>query len=254
MEKFEIEMIDWLINDIEGGVADLSNDSGGWTYKGLSSRYYPEIKEMYESGSLTDAHIRRVYYTDYIRTIPGYDRLRVRAPWLVKLLFPAKVHGSGDEHITVVIQQFLRRDANVMVIADGIFGRNTSDAVLALSDKQILDLRNTILDARVSLTERRIQSVGAYSNGIRNRVNKEFEFAFSAPVTSSIQGSTSSDAVIAYAKLSSVSSSPVTTRGVQVVESHGWEQLPLGMDIIIEVRGNNHASNTIVTPAEVRQA
>lgn len=253
MDKFEFDMIDWLIRDVEGDVADLANDSGGWTYKGLSSRFYPEIKDMYDKGTLTDAHVYRIYYTDYILTIPNYAALKSRAPWLVKLLFPAKVHGSGDEHITVVIQQFLRRNTLNQVAVDGIFGSNTSKAILELNAQTLTSLRNAILEARADLAALRIKSVGAYSDGIRNRVNKEFEFAFSSPVSSGDQDSTTSDAVIAYAKLSSVSSSPVTARGVQVVESHGWEQLPLGMDIIIEVRGNNHASNFVATPAEVHQ-
>jgi lysozyme family protein len=253
MDNFDIGMIEWLIRDIEGDVADLSQDRGGWTYKGLSSRYFPEIKTMYENGTLTDSHVYRVYYTEYIANIPLYKELKDQVPWLVKLIFPAKVHGSGDEDLAIATQSFLRTSTLFPVKVDGIFGRKTAQAVLSLNKQELQRLELHILDSRDTLVAKRIASVGAYPDGIRNRVLKEFSFAFNGAVDFIGREPTSSDAVAAYAKLSSVSAGAGKPASVQVVDAHGWEQLPLGMDITIEIRGTQHASNPIVSSSGVRQ-
>jgi lysozyme family protein len=251
MNKFDTEMIDWLLQDIEGDVADLSNDRGGWTYKGLSSRYFPEIRDMYNAGTLTDAYIYRIYYTEYIKPVPMRKELQKRVPWLYTLLFSGRVHGSGDEDFTREVQSFLRTSTHYPVIVDGIFGGETARAVLSLNDVELNRLSLHLRSRQDTLADLRIASVGAYPDGIRNRVKKEFDRAFNTSVPQSDQVSQSSDAVKAYAKLSSVSSSQ-NARSVQVVDAHGWEQLPLGMDITIEIRGVDHASSTTISPAEVR--
>lgn len=252
MNKFDTEMINWLLKDIEGDVADLSMDRGGWTYKGLSSRYFPEVREMYDAGTLTDSYIYRVYYTEYIKTIPMRKELQRRVPWLYTLLFSGKVHGSGDEHLTREVQSFLRMSTMYPVTVDGIFGGKTAHAVLSLNDVELNRLSLHIRSSQDTLADLRISSVGAYPVGIRNRVAKEFAHAFNGGVIKSDTVSQPSDAVKAYAKLSSVSSSHGTSGSVQVVDAHGWEQLPLGMDITIEIRGVDHASSTITSSAEVR--
>lgn len=251
MNKFDTEMITWLLKDIEGDVADLSKDRGGWTYKGLSSRYFPEVREMYDAGTLTDAYIYRVYYTAYIKTIPMRKELQKRVPWLYTLLFSGRVHGSGDEQLTREVQSFLRTSSSYPVVVDGIFGGNTARAVLSLNEVELDRLSLHIRSSQDTLADLRVASVGAYPEGIRNRVEKEFTRAFGTRVPQSDKVSQPSDAVKAYAKLSSVSSSQ-NARSVQVVDAHGWEQLPLGMDITIEIRGVDHASSIITSPAEVR--
>ncbi len=248
MNDFDKDLIRWLINDIEGQVSNLAGDRGGWTYQGLSSRYYPEIKELYEAGKLTQAHVDRVYYVDYLLSIPYYKDLSTKYPWFIKLLFPAKVHGAGDEQLMFVVQDSLRKQS-FTVSSDGILGPKTARAILSLSKAQEQVLIDDIRSNFDNLVLARQRSVGAHPDGIRNRLIKEHAHAFGTLTgTTPMSILPTADTVIASAKLSSVSPE-VNRSGLQVVESHGWEQLPLGMDIVIEIRGVDHASNTFVPPA-----
>jgi lysozyme family protein len=246
MNEFDRSLIKWLIEDIEGGVADLSKDRGGWTYKGLSSRYFPEVRTMYENGTITDEYVYQVYYREYMLSIAYYKDLAKKLPWFVKLAFPAKVHGSGFRQLTKVTQRGLNT-LGMKLVTDGLFGPKTARALLSLDKRQEQSLIDFIRSNFDDLVLARQKSVGAYQAGIRNRVIKEYDFAFDRNV--SMPDSIGPSEVIASAKLPSVSPG-VNRPVVQVADSQGWEQLPVGMDTVIEIRGVDYASNTASPSAD----
>lgn len=243
MNDFEKGLLD-LIFSLEGGASDLKGDSGGWTYKGVSSRYYPEIKTMYESRDPNiDDYVESIYLTGYIRSIFGYEELVPTYPWLVKLLVPAKVHGSGDEDLVELVQRRLV-DFGYAIIVDGQLGPKTLDALLSLSGEQKLALKSSIQSSQAILAESRVQAVGGYRNGVLNRVRDEFLNAFDDEDPSTYLGNDSVQTAALSIKVDP--GSPV------VVSSDGWEDLPLGLDLTIEIRNSAYASNSISTKGSIR--
>jgi lysozyme family protein len=244
MNKYERQQINFVLS-LEGGVADLVGDSGGWTYKGLSSKYYPHIKEMYDRNDPNlDDYVDSVYLNDYLRAIYGYDQLVEHAEWLVSLLFPAKVHGSGDEDFISVVQDYLSLTGFITKI-DGFLGPDTLEGILALSTEDLGGLQEYVLSKRDWLIESRVRSVGGYHRGIANRVLRTLENALgNANVYANLSGvdpGPTSD--ISKAKLSMI----VGSDGKVHLDASGWEDLPLSLDLTVEIRSKDHASHSIST-------
>lgn len=54
-------VVNWLIDEIEGGYSDRASDRGGETKYGISKRQYPEL----DIANLTKADAIAIYYRDY---------------------------------------------------------------------------------------------------------------------------------------------------------------------------------------------
>jgi lysozyme family protein len=239
MTVFEQELIDFLLT-LEGEQSNLAGDSGGWTYRGLSERFYPQVKQRFAANDPElDSYVEQVYLTDYLRSIYGYDVLVKEFPWLIKLLFPAKVHGAGDEHIIEVVQRQLCALVGEITI-DGVLGPKTLRMLLSLSNEQRLTLRHALIESMDELIRRRVSSVGGYENGIANRVRSNFMNAFddSRAIDSPVGGR---DDNVKTAKLSVI----INPTSAEIVSSDGWEDLPLGLDLTIEIRNASYASDII---------
>jgi lysozyme family protein len=240
MNDFERDTITDLVEHLEGYKANLAKDRGGWTYMGLSTRYYPEIKSLYDTGNLTRDFVYKVYLRDYLSTIPMYSQLSKTVPWLVKLIFFGKVHGTGDEQYTAKIQQFLNSIGSQSVKVDGIMGRKTASAVLELSQGEQDDLARYLIAHKSQLAASRVKSVGAYANGIRNRIETEFSLAFSDVRKGRVSpsGNQITKSVGLLASVTTLRDRP------QVVGD--WSLYKLGTSgINIQVKGKSNASNTI---------
>jgi lysozyme family protein len=247
MTVFEQELIDFLLT-LEGNQSNLAGDTGGWTYRGLSERFYPQVKQRFAANDPDlDSYVEQIYLTDYLQSIYGYDVLVNEFPWLVKLLFPAKVHGAGDEHIIEVVQRQLSALVGNVTI-DGVLGPKTLRMLLSLSNEQRLTLRHALIESMDELIQRRVSSVGGYENGIANRVRSNFMNAFGN--SKSINGPMSErDDNVKTAKLSVI----VNPTSAEIVSSDGWEDLPLGLDLTIEIRNADYASNIISTSGSLQE-
>lgn len=189
--EFYGQMVTNLIVHLEGGFADIEGDSGGLTYLGLSSRYYPDFvaaaKDGGDEGSLY-ADAVRIYIRDYIKRIYGHEWMAEHFPELLWLLFSGKVHGSGDEDYVELIQRQLNEiripRGDLPLRPDGIMGPATFRAVKGLSAVERTGLLSLLTSpgARSVLSWLRIESVrkgGAVGveRGIANRVQKELDLA-----------------------------------------------------------------------------
>lgn len=249
MDNFDVQLIKWITSDaMEGKISTLAKDRGGLTYMGLSSRIYPWVESYVNSeGRVPYDKVQEVYYTDYLTKIYGYEYLKSDYTWLVPLLFAGKVHGVGDEHYVEVIQQSLN-DLGYFIKVDGFMGHETLSALKLLSTDDRDSLRRSVWSSREILADKRALAVGAYPDSIKARVGREFAHAsvVSKALTNSESVVVAVDnmSVVAHAKLSSVLATDNSV-GLEIVSSDGWEQLPLGLDVTIEIRGVHHASNTI---------
>jgi len=158
---------------IEGG---FTLDGGNPTYRGISSRIYPELKAEIESQTLSDDVVSDIYRNDYLYRILGYEWLESEHPELLWLLFVGKVHGSGDEDYIRIMQTELNKLNNSLSI-DGILGPKTLQALKSVRRSDRNKIFSSILESSADLVSFRQDSVGYARKGIANRVLKELEFA-----------------------------------------------------------------------------
>lgn len=158
---------------IEGGFADTMGDRGGKTMYGISSTTYPGLSKEIANKTLPLQTARTIYERDYYYAIPGIEWLEINMPELAWLLFIGKVHGSGDEHLTELIQRTLNVIFSKDVAIDGVFGNATLSVIKTLSHMDRVQLQTIIYGSVETLATRRSKSVGIKHDSIKSRVNHE---------------------------------------------------------------------------------
>lgn len=168
--------IDYIL-EMEGGFVDKPADKGGPTLMGISSRSYPALADDIVNQTLDVAVVKTIYAKDYYYPITGIEVLERDFPDLAWLLFSGAVHGAGDNHLVELIQRHLNVSAGIPVNVDGVWGPKTLEALSSLTQSEIGELRSTIDGSVETLARRRVRTVGAFEEGILNRVYREHEIA-----------------------------------------------------------------------------
>jgi lysozyme family protein len=176
--------------ELEGDQLAVEPDGQGHAYRGVTTRWYPHLKDKIVNKTLTDDEIRQIYLDDYYNKIYGVSWLEVNAPDMAWLLFIGSVHGTGDNDYTRVVQQYLSSLTPTLVV-DGIWGPNTFSAFKNASPYDRQQLMTIIRQLSHNLANQRATAVGSVGNGIRNRVYKEISLASNfASVSKSISEAT----------------------------------------------------------------
>lgn len=167
-----------FISELEGGYADIQGDRGGVTFKGISSRAYPELVEKIRNQSLSENEIEKIYSDDYYYNIAGVNWMESNAPDVAWLLFIGAIHGVGDEHLTVVIQDTLN-SLGASLKVDGVWGSRTFKALRNSWSEYSNVIRKVIDSNAEELANRRAKAVGIESKmaAIYDRVMKEHAIA-----------------------------------------------------------------------------
>jgi lysozyme family protein len=176
LQQKKNEIIKFMIDDIEGGYADLAGDRGGETVYGISSRWFPSEYQKIVNGEWSIADVTSFYAREFAGRIVRFDDLLALDPRFATILLYGKVHGTGLRDYTRVIQRSLV-DRGIDLKIDGSWGPRTAGALLAATRQQRDEIFSDIVDARSSLIESRTKSVGGYENGMRNRINKVLIYA-----------------------------------------------------------------------------
>lgn len=183
------QIISQVIDNLEGGKAQISGDSGGRTLFGLTEKYHPEfIREFWGEPSLKsppregarDAAIS-IYFDEYLTHIRGWQWLMDNVPWLLALLMFGRVHGAGFRQYVREVQRSLVKQGHVVVV-DGLWGPATLAALQSLTPVERNRMYMDLSAAQPSLIRARQRSVRAggaigVDKGIRNRVVEEFNLA-----------------------------------------------------------------------------
>jgi lysozyme family protein len=125
MKTFD-EIIDFIIDNIEGGYANTPWDKGGETNMGISVRYHPELKGRIKD--LTRDEAKEIYWNEYwlpagLQNYPEKARL---------VVFDGTIHHYDDNPL--LVQQALNL-IGFNVKKDGIVGPITKSALQRLQFK-----------------------------------------------------------------------------------------------------------------------
>lgn len=120
MNKREKEVIDFLVEKLEGGYYKIHNDPndiGGATRAGIASKYHPE----FDLENATKDDIREFYYKKF------YSRIDVKSEKLKEYIFLTGVN-TGINDIVKIVQRSLNllSPGEGKIIDDGIWGPNTN--------------------------------------------------------------------------------------------------------------------------------
>lgn len=146
-----------LLLDIEGGLVDDKNDSGGETKYGISKKAYPKL----DIANLTIEQAKDIYYQDYWK--------RCKCDYLPDALSVA-VFDYAVNSGTIKAIKSLQMALGVTV--DGIIGNQTIGAANRVPLAPVVE---SIHSERINFL-RSLKNWKRYGNGWGNRVNRVKKF------------------------------------------------------------------------------
>lgn len=122
-----VDAIDFVLQN-EGGLSNDPMDSGGLTNFGISQRAYPQV----DVKNLTRDGAEAIYERDYW-SYDGIQNQRVATK-----LFDSAVN-MGPVRAVKLIQQALGALEVGPIVADGIFGSHTAEAINSCDPEKLMD-------------------------------------------------------------------------------------------------------------------
>jgi lysozyme family protein len=120
---------------LEGGYSNDPSDPGSATMFGLSARWNPDLADKIRSGTLTRDEAYAKAYQSYYLPLYHLSELPIG---LAFIIFDAKFHGMIE---TIRELQLITNDiSGSQLAADGVYGRNTFNALVQLSPEQVIEL------------------------------------------------------------------------------------------------------------------
>lgn len=159
-------LTNYIVDNFEGGFSNTKSDPGGATIYGLSERFNPEVREKIRSKTLTKKEAIDIYFKKYYSPIIGIEEINLG---VAAVIYDSIIHGSKESIEDV--QRFLKINFDNSIGVDGVYGRNTFNALKKLNQNDVANLLTFLIKNLSSAADKAGDRVDRYqqANGLAKK-------------------------------------------------------------------------------------